>query len=66
LRGYLRSKPEGLANCGPLCGQLALLLPELGDPGPGADRPTLFEALRSAFAHVAAERHALVVLDDLQ
>ena len=51
---------------GPLRAQLALLLPELGDPAPAADRPTLFEAMRCAFAHVAAERHALVVLDDLQ
>ena len=66
LRSFLRSNPDGLADVGPLRAQLALLLPELGDPAPAADRPTLFEALRSAFAHVAAERHALVVLDDLQ
>jgi hypothetical protein len=66
LRGYLRSNPEGLANCGPLCGQLALLLPELGAPAPAADRPALFEAMRCAFAHIAAERPVLVVLDDLQ
>ena len=51
---------------GPLRAQLALLLPELGAPAAAADRPTLFEAIRSAFAQVAAERHALVVLDDLQ
>ena len=66
LRSHLRSAPGGLAIGGPLRAQLALLLPELGDPAPAADRPTLFEAMRCAFAHVAAERHALVVLDDLQ
>ena len=52
-------------SCGPLRAHLALLLPELGEPAPAADRPTLFEAMRCALAHVAAERHALVVLDDL-
>jgi DNA-binding CsgD family transcriptional regulator len=66
LRSYLRVRPDGLDKCGPLRPHLALLLPELGNPAPTADRPTLFEALRCAFAHVAAERHALVVLDDLQ
>jgi DNA-binding NarL/FixJ family response regulator len=66
LRSYLHAHPDGLADCGPLCAELALLLPELGDPAAAADRPTLFEALRCAFARVAAERHVLVVLDDLQ
>jgi DNA-binding CsgD family transcriptional regulator len=66
LRRHLRSDPDGFANCGPLRAQLALLLPELGEPAAAADRPALFEAMRCAFAHVAAERHALVVLDDLQ
>ena len=66
LRSHLRSNPTGLEDCGPLRAQLALLLPELGEPAPAADRQTLFEAIRCAFAHVAAERHALVVLDDLQ
>ena len=66
LRSYLRSNPSGLVEPGALQAQLALLLPELGAPAPAADRPTLFEAIRCAFATVAAERHALVVLDDLQ
>ncbi|MEA2135813.1 MAG: hypothetical protein QOC68_3722, partial [Solirubrobacteraceae bacterium] len=66
LRSFLHANPDGLAQCGPLRAHLALLLPELGDPAPAADRPTLFEAMRCAFAHVAAGRHALVVLDDLQ
>jgi DNA-binding CsgD family transcriptional regulator/tetratricopeptide (TPR) repeat protein len=66
LRSYLHAHPGGLADCGPLRAELALLLPELGDPAPAADRQTLFEALRCALARVAARRHALVVLDDLQ
>jgi DNA-binding CsgD family transcriptional regulator/tetratricopeptide (TPR) repeat protein len=65
LRSHLRSNPGALAEMGPLRAQLALLLPELGEPAPAADRPTLFEALRCALAQVTAERHALVVLDDL-
>ena len=66
LRSYLRAKPDGLVDCGPLQRHLALVLPELGDPAPVSDRPTLFEAVRCAFAHVASEQHVLVVLDDLQ
>ena len=66
LRSHLRTRPDALDDCGPLRAQLALLLPELGDPAPAADRPTLFEAIRCALARVAAEEHALVVLDDLQ
>ncbi len=66
LRSHLRGNPEALDGCGPLRGQLALLLPELGDPAAEADRPTLFEAMRCALAQIAAGRHALVVLDDLQ
>jgi DNA-binding CsgD family transcriptional regulator len=66
LRGHLRRDPGAFDGCGPLRAQLALLLPELGDPAPAADRPTLFEALRCAFSQVAAGTHALVVLDDMQ
>jgi DNA-binding CsgD family transcriptional regulator len=66
LRSYLRSNPDGLAGCGPLRPHLALILPELGNPAPVSDRATLFEAVRCAFAHVAVERHVVVVLDDLQ
>jgi hypothetical protein len=65
LRSHLRSHPDALARMGPLRAQLALLLPELGEAAPVVDRGTLVEALRCALAHVAAERHALVVLDDL-
>ncbi len=63
LRGLLRTEPRAFEGCGPLKRQLALLLPELGDPAPAADRPALFEALRCAFEQAG---HALVVLDDLQ
>jgi DNA-binding NarL/FixJ family response regulator len=66
LRSYLREEPDGLADCGPLRAHLALLLPELGEPAGESDRSTIFEAVRCAFAHLAGERPALVVLDDLQ
>ena len=65
LRAYLRMDPDGLDGCGPLSPHLALLLPELGDQAPASDRATIFEALRCALAEVAADRHVLVLLDDL-
>ncbi len=66
LRSYLRAEPDGLAECGPLRPHLALLLPELGEPAGESDRSTIFEAVRCAFAHLAGDGQALVVLDDLQ
>ena len=66
LRSYLRSRPDGLDDCGPLRAHLALILPELGEPAPASDRATLFEAVRAAIAHLARERLVLLVLDDLQ
>ena len=66
LRSLLRVDPQGLDDCGPLRNQLALILPELGEPAPESDRPTLLEAVRAALAHVAREETAVVVLDDLQ
>ena len=66
LRGFLRAVPGGLSACGPLRPHLALLLPELGDAIEESDRATLFEAIRCALARVAAERPAVVLLDDLQ
>ena len=65
LRSRLRADPGALAACGPLGAHLALILPELGAPLPATDRPTLFEAIRCAFAHLAEDRPVLVVLDDL-
>jgi len=65
LRSRLRQAPGALDGCGPLRTHLALLLPELGEPPPASDRATLFEAVRCAFAHLAAEAPAVVVLDDL-
>lgn len=66
LRSYLRSEPHGLDECGALRPHLALLLPELGDPAADSDRPTIFEAVRCAFAGIAANGPATVILDDLQ
>jgi DNA-binding NarL/FixJ family response regulator len=63
LRAFLQTRPGGLDDCGPLRAQLALLLPELGDPSPRADRAGVFEALRCALTAVGP---AVVVLDDLQ
>lgn len=66
LRSYLRAEPNGLDDCGTLRPHLALLLPELGEPAEDSDRSTIFEAVRCAFAHLAAEGPATVILDDLQ
>jgi DNA-binding CsgD family transcriptional regulator len=64
LRGFLRDVPGGLSG-DPLLGHLSVLLPELGQSGDG-DRATLVEAIRRAFARVAAHRPSVVVLEDLQ
>ena len=66
LRSSLRANPGGLEGCGALRPHLALILPELGEPAAAGDRATLFEAVRDAFAHLAATQPVLVVLDDLQ
>jgi predicted ATPase len=66
LRSHLHSQPEALAGCGPLRAHLALLMPELGRPAAASDRPTIFEGVRCALGHLAADGHALVILDDLQ
>jgi DNA-binding CsgD family transcriptional regulator len=66
LRSLLRVDAQALDECGPLRDQLALILPELGEPASESDRPTLFEAVRVALGHVAREETAVVVLDDLQ
>ena len=66
LRSLLRADAQALDECGPLRSQLALILPELGEPARQSDRPSLFEAVRAALGHVAREEPAVVVLDDLQ
>ena len=66
FREYLRAAPGRAASCGPLRAQLALLLPELGEAEPSADRATLVEAIRCGLAAMVAERPAAVLLDDLQ
>src|SRR5215213_2171809 len=66
LRSFLRARPDGLDDCGPLRPHVALVLPELGDPAAQTDRETLFEAVRCAYAAAARTGAAVVVLDDLQ
>jgi DNA-binding CsgD family transcriptional regulator len=66
LREFLRTAPDGLADCRPLRAHLALLLPELGTPIHESDRPTLFEAIRCGLSEVVTEAPAVVLLDDLQ
>ena len=66
LRALLRVDPQGLDDCGPLRDQLALILPELGEPAAQSDRPTLFEAVSAALGHVAREEAIVLALDDLQ
>jgi len=66
LRSRLRSDPQALGECGPLLPHLALLLPELGEPAAETERATIFEAVRCALAHLAAEQPLTILLDDLQ
>ena len=65
FRSFLRAEPEGLRDCGPLSGHLAVILPELGPKPEQVDRPTLFEAIRCAFETIARGGPAAVLLDDL-
>jgi len=66
LRSRLRTDPHALGDCGPLLPHLALLLPELGEPAAETERATIFEAVRCALAHLAAEQPLTILLDDLQ
>ncbi|MBK9713447.1 MAG: AAA family ATPase [Kouleothrix sp.] len=66
LRAYLRVHPGGLARYGPLASYLALLLPELGPPPDQSDPAALVEAICRAFATIARDTPAVLVLDDLQ
>jgi DNA-binding NarL/FixJ family response regulator len=66
LRSALRTDPNALAGAGALLPQLALLLPELGEPTPDSDRATLFEAIRCTLDALGGERPVLLILDDLQ
>lgn len=69
LRAFRRTEPtDEVLVRNPLGAYLGMLLPELG-PGPlsaGADRATLFEAVRNAFEIIARQRPTAVFLDDLQ
>jgi DNA-binding NarL/FixJ family response regulator len=66
LRAYHRSTAGGPLIAGPLAAHLALLLPELGPAARGGDPATLFEAIRSALAAIAARQPTALFLDDLQ
>lgn len=66
FRSFLRAEPDGLSDCGPLSGYLALILPELGPTLEQGDRATLFEAIRCAFETIARRGPTVVLLDDLQ
>jgi DNA-binding CsgD family transcriptional regulator len=66
LRAYLRAHPGGLAGRGPLAPYLALLLPELGPPPDHTDPAALVEAICHAFAAIARDTPAALVLEDLQ
>ncbi len=59
-------RQSGVAGEAPLRAHLAMLLPELGEPAPAADRATLFEAIRSVLAIAAARQPLAIFLDDLQ
>jgi DNA-binding CsgD family transcriptional regulator len=63
LREFLRDVPGALSG-EPLFAPLGTLLPELGPSG-GTDRATLVEAIRGAFAQIAARGPSAVVLEDL-
>jgi DNA-binding NarL/FixJ family response regulator len=66
FRSFLRAEPDGLRDCGPLTGHMAVILPELGPRPEQVDRSTLFEAIRCAFETIARRGPAAVLLDDLQ
>jgi DNA-binding CsgD family transcriptional regulator len=65
LRAAFREEPDAAERLAHLRTHLATLLPELGDTAGGGDAATLVEALRTAFATLAAARPTLVLLDDL-
>jgi DNA-binding NarL/FixJ family response regulator len=66
FRAYHRSTADGPIIEGPLAAHLALLLPELGPATRAEDPATLFEAIRSALATIAARQPTALFLDDLQ
>jgi DNA-binding NarL/FixJ family response regulator len=67
LRNYRHGARAGTFPSGvPMAAYLAVLLPELGSPPAGADRATVFEAVRCAFEAIARRQPTVVFLDDLQ
>src|SRR4051812_21281225 len=65
LRSALRSDADALLDCGPLGDHLRILLPELGRAPKAVEAGALREAMRCAFAAVARDSGALIILDDL-
>ena len=65
LRHAYRRRPDAVEALGSLRPHLATVLPEYGPAVDGGDRSTLVEALRGAFAGLAADGQVLVLLDDL-
>jgi predicted ATPase len=65
LRPHLREQPRGIDACGALRPQLALVLPELGDPPADPDPGALVEAVRCALRATAEPAPLVVLLDDL-
>lgn len=64
LRSYLRLHPNSLDEAGQLAPFLALMLPELGQPG--SDPAVLVETICQAFGAIARTTPLVLVLDDLQ
>ena len=62
----LRSRPESLADVGPLSPYLSLILPELGAAPATASPTALVDALAAWFASLGRSGPAAVFLDDLQ
>jgi DNA-binding NarL/FixJ family response regulator len=67
LRDYKHGALSGtFPSYVPMAAYLAVLLPELGSPPAGADRATVFEAIRCAFEAIARRQPTVLFLDDLQ
>ncbi|HLZ31764.1 MAG TPA: AAA family ATPase [Chloroflexota bacterium] len=66
LRNYRHGAAGACPGDLPMADYLGVLLPELGSPPAGADRATVFEAVRCAFEAIARRQPTVVFLDDLQ
>jgi DNA-binding CsgD family transcriptional regulator len=66
LRASLRAGSGATAAAGPLAGQLALLLPELGPVAADTSQTALVDALCSTFTGIGSGVPSALFLDDLQ